>query len=55
MRKKTKRDPTEASINALAEEASRELQRQADEADRELRKLISPLWDTAAEDGGEKP
>lgn len=50
MRKK-KAQPADA-INAMAEEASRELQRQADEADRELQKLISPLWDTAADGEG---
>lgn len=42
--RKQKPQPEDA-INALAEEASREYQRQADEADRELQKLISPLWD----------
>ena len=39
-------------IDALADEASREYQRQADEAEKDLQKLISPLWDDEA--GGER-
>ncbi len=39
-------------IDALADEASREYQRQADEAEKDLQKLISPLWDNEA--GGER-
>lgn len=52
-KRKTPPEPPEDTINAIAEEASREFQLQADEADRELRKLISPLWDTAASEDGE--
>lgn len=49
-RKKTPPEPPEDPINAMAEEASRELQRQADEADKAMRELLSPLWDIAAEE-----
>lgn len=48
----TEKDPLQLATEAMmeqAEYASREFQKQADEAERELSKLISPLWDTAAE------
>lgn len=47
-KRKTPPEPPEDPILAMATEASIELQRQADEADKELRKLISQLWDDEA-------
>lgn len=44
---------TEQGIYALAEEASRELQRQADEATKEMQRAISPLWDDLGTDFSE--
>ena len=51
---KNKKEPLQGitvPIIAMAEEASIELQRQADEADKELQKQISPLWDAFGKGG----